>query len=336
VVVQSENNFLPSHKTIGIDEKALESSSPVFLRFATLGLWAFDPKTPTTCPSEIQQISGKQVSCIGFMYPLEAGTKLKTFCLLRTTQTCCYGPRPQYSQYLLVEMKEPVKFERLKPVVVDGKFFVDPQPSQGFIYRMEGKSVVPIVEDEPDMDPAEAARKANLPLFDFAWLAEMGREKSDSVPSRLQALDGKLVLFAGYYLNRIEGSSPQLLVGCEWWDGATRGKRPDIYNAVLAFPKDASEMPPLWKDRGIVSGVLHVENASDWSKSGIVSIRGATFGISGIQPAERAKPILLPMYEVLLAGVFLCLVFVTGRWTRDDVSSADSTANHNTDAGALP
>jgi hypothetical protein len=234
-------------------------------------------------------------------------------------------------------MKEPVKFERLKPVVVYGKFFVDPQPSQGFIYRVGGKSVVPIVEDEPDMDPAEAARKANLPLFDFALLAEMGKQKSDAVSSGLQALDGKPVLLAGYYLNRIEGPSPQILVGCEWWDGTTRGERPDIYNALLAFPKDASQMPPLWKDRGIVSGILHVEkNAADWPKSGIVSLREATLGVSGIQSAERAKPRLPTIYEALLAGVFLCLVFLTGRWTRDDVSIADSTTNRNTDTGVVP
>ena len=336
VVVRSENNFLPSHKTIGIDEKASDNTGSVFLRFATLGLWDFDPKTLSLCPAEIQRISDRDVSCIGFMYPLEAGTKLKSFCLLRTTQTCCYGPRPQYNQYLLVEMKEPAKFERLKPVVVQGKFFVDPQPSQGFIYRMEGKSVVPIVEDEPDVNPADAARKANLPLFDFAPLAEMGKQNSDTVPGQLQALDDKQVLVAGYFLNRVEGASPRILVGCEWWDGATRGKRPTIYNAVMVFPKDVSQMPPLWKDRGIVSGVLHVEkDAVNWPKSGIASLREATLDVFGSQPAVQPKPVLSPLYEVLLASVFLCVVFLAGRGTRDNISSTDTTANNRTDTGVV-
>ena len=75
---------------------------------------------PDACPKAIQALSGHTVSCIGFMYPLEAGSKIKEFCLLRSTQTCCYGPRPQFNQYLLVECRKPVSFERFAPIIVQG------------------------------------------------------------------------------------------------------------------------------------------------------------------------------------------------------------------------
>src|SRR5437762_8336020 len=124
------------------------------------------------------------------MYPLEAGERVKSFCLLRSTQTCCYGPRPQYNQYLLVESSTPVSFVRLAPVLVHGKFFVDPNPNDGYIYRMEADSVRPAEPETPDVDPVMAAQRAHLPLFDYAPLAG-ARTK---LPPSLTDLDGKTVV----------------------------------------------------------------------------------------------------------------------------------------------
>src|SRR5439155_2673977 len=112
------------HNSIGIDETTLNGSGPEkFLHFSTLGQWDFKRDAQTPCPAPIRALSGQRFSSVGFMYPLETGERVKTFCPLRSTQTCCYGPRPQYNQYLLVETKEPVSFERLAPVLVHGAFF---------------------------------------------------------------------------------------------------------------------------------------------------------------------------------------------------------------------
>ncbi len=133
---------ITGHNTIGIDEGALGSgSSEHFLHFATLGDWNYTIDSRPSCPKPIQSLSGGHFDCVGFMYPLQTGDKIKDFCLLRSTQTCCYGPRPQFNRYLLVEMKEPVKFQRLTPVMISGKFFVEPKPDDGYIYRMEGDSL---------------------------------------------------------------------------------------------------------------------------------------------------------------------------------------------------
>ena len=126
------------HEIIGIQEETLPAHEDL-LRFSDLAEWT-DPNS-TPCPEKIMRSSGKMSTVVGFMYPLQSGSKLKTFCLLRSTQTCCYGARPQFNQYLLVEMKAPVLFERLKPVMVKGIFVVEPKIEEGYVYRMEGQAV---------------------------------------------------------------------------------------------------------------------------------------------------------------------------------------------------
>ncbi len=310
VTVTAEENRLAGHTTIGIDEKLLKDDKSSFLRFALLGEWGYDSKTPTVCPAQVQKLSGKGASCIGFMYPLEPGTMIKSFCLLRTTQTCCYGPRPQYNQYLLVEMKQPVKFERMKPVIVQGTFFVDPQPSQGYVYRMEGNSIVPVSDEGPDANPADESKKRGLPLFDFTCLSGIEGSKTREIPSELLLQDSKTVIVAGYFSNRMDGANPQVLVGSKYWDGASKGALPNVYNTVITHFKDAGQMPPLWKEKGIVKGILKVErNPELWRQNGIVSLQDAErLTGAGFNIGLNRGPILGIWEEALLVIGFLYVV----------------------------
>jgi hypothetical protein len=213
-----------------------------------------------------------------------------------------------------VELKEPVKFERLVPVIVRGKFYPEAHPEQGFIYRMEGELVTPIGGDEPEADPAEVARKAALPLFDFGMLATVETETTRAVSPALRALDGKRAVVAGYILNRVEASPPRILVGKEWWDGVSQGKPPTIYTAVMVFPADASHVPPVWKDKGVFSGVLHVEtDTARWPEAGIVSLRDARRCSSDARLSAQAGPLLRPAYEVLMLGALLGLALIGRR-----------------------
>ncbi|MEM4298293.1 MAG: DUF3299 domain-containing protein, partial [Nitrososphaerota archaeon] len=116
------------------------------LTFSTLMTWQYEPKSNSSPPETIKRLDGHKVRVIGFMYPLQEGASIQYFCLLRTTQTCCYGPRPQYNQYIFVEMAKPTTFYRLDPVSCVGKFKVDPNPEEGFIYRMEGERCEAVVE----------------------------------------------------------------------------------------------------------------------------------------------------------------------------------------------
>lgn len=301
VFVRKEDS-LAGHNSIGIAENKLpDGTDQPFLRFATLGDWDFDSQAPTTpCPDSVESLSGKDTTMVGFMYPLEAGEKLKTFCLLRSTQTCCYGPKPQYNQYVLVEMPQAVKFERLMPVIVEGKFIVDPKPEEGYIYRMEATAVRPAAAEDPEVDGKEAAQKAHLPLFDFALLEDM-RPASDqaaasSSPAQLSQLDGQQVVVEGYFLSETKETPPRIRVGKEWWDGVSKGVPPNLYNAVMVTPKNQEEVPSRWKQKVVFTGVLHVTPDRDaWKTRGIVSIEEAVKGVPG-QGGSRV---------VLAGGAFL-------------------------------
>lgn len=128
------------HTTIGIDEKTLDingyEKTPV--TFRQLGAWEFSPGCPAPLPEDLEKADKKIIQITGFMYPLQEGTDISFFCLMRSTQTCCYGPRPEYNQYILVEMNRPVKFYRTDPVSCTGRFHVEPNIDEGYIYRMEG------------------------------------------------------------------------------------------------------------------------------------------------------------------------------------------------------
>jgi hypothetical protein len=130
------------HKTIGIDESSLgeDAGKEMPLTFASLMKWEYDAKKNSSPPESVKTLDGRKIRIIGFMYPLQEGANIQKFSLLRSTQTCCYGPKPQYNQYIFVEMVKPTQFRRLDAVSCVGIFRIDPSPDEGFIYRMEGIS----------------------------------------------------------------------------------------------------------------------------------------------------------------------------------------------------
>jgi len=314
VVVKAEGGQM-GHSTIGVDEKSIiHKSGKTFLRFSTLGTWDFDPEKKNPCPESIKKLSGQSVTCIGFMYPLEAGSNIKLFALLRTTQTCCYGPRPQYNQYLFAEMKEPVKFERMRPVVVEGLFFVDPRPDEGYIYRLAATTANAIKDDVPDVNGAEAAVKAGFKLFDFTLLEKIKNRKDENnrieIPPVLRKLENSMIVVEGFLVGSTEDIPPKQIIGKYWWDGVMQGTPPDLYNAVMVFPKDESQIPPAWKQKVVFTGTLNItEDKNLYADNGIISIRDAVRGVPGQNTTGElydAGPFLTVWHE----AVILCLFFV--------------------------
>jgi hypothetical protein len=129
------------HSTIGIDESTVshEGLMELPLTFSELMTWDYSVDNHAPPPHEVKELNGRKVRLVGFMYPLQDGSDIQYFCLMRSTQTCCYGPRPQYNQYVFVEMDKPTAFYRLDPVSCVGNLYVEPTPEEGFIYRMEGQ-----------------------------------------------------------------------------------------------------------------------------------------------------------------------------------------------------
>ena len=134
-------------------EKAAESGLPARdksgggkarrIAFDDLGAWEYDPDRETPIPDTVRDLDGRKIELTGFMFPLEYGDGIRSFCLLRTSQTCCFLDLPWYNQYVLVEMENPVQPVSGRPVTVVGAFHVDPRPEEGYIYWMNGDYLAP-------------------------------------------------------------------------------------------------------------------------------------------------------------------------------------------------
>jgi parvulin-like peptidyl-prolyl isomerase len=305
VVVSREGSYL-GHDTIGINEASLPvSDGSFFLRFSLLEKWNYQRDKGTDCPDSIKELDGKKVSCAGFMYPLEAGSEIKTFCLLRSTQTCCYGPRPQYNQYLLVESPKPIRFERLAPIIVEGRFFVDPKPDEGYIYRMEAASISKESGGDIVVDAVEAARKAGYPLFDFSEMKNLEKDKGKTIPPALLELDKKTVVIEGFVAGRAD-KSPRSIVLSSVLPGSAP---PTAFNAVMVFPDSFDEMPPVWKEKEVFTGILTInQDPAQFSQKGIISLNKAVRGVknpNGFRFLNSNGPIIPISDELVILGLVL-------------------------------
>jgi hypothetical protein len=295
------------HNSITIDEQSLGNRG--FLHFNTLESWAYSKDTPTACPEPVMQANGRQVKLMGFMYPLQPAGTLTVFCLLRSTQTCCYGPRPQYNQYVLVEMPQAVQFERLAPVVVEGRFFVDPKPDDGYIYRMEGSSVRLAVPNDRPVSATEFATQNNLPIFDVALLEKIktASDKEGDVAALASESDGRQMVVQGFLVGKTQDAPPKIMIGKYAWDGKGKGTPPSLYNTVLVSLKGPSETPPIWWQDAVFKGTIHVtREPAERSKKGIISLQDA---VLAVPPASQqgvlvdTGPVMPVLYEfMILAG----------------------------------
>jgi hypothetical protein len=277
------------------------------------------------------EANGRKVKLTGFMFPLQDAGNLTIFALLRSTQTCCYGPRPQYNQYVFVEMAQPVKFERLAPVVVEGRFFVDPKPDQGYIYRMEGESVRHAFPDDQPASAADFARRNNLPVFDFGPLeaAKTAADREGAIARLAADVDRKQMVLQGYIIGRTGELPPKIIAGRYAWDGTAKGAAPSIYNAVLVSPRSVGDVPPVWWQEAVFKGTIHVtKDPSERAENGIVGLQDAVLAVSRSSQAGGsldAGPIVPTRYELIFLAA--CAIGIgIGLWSRrgNSVTSSGS------------
>jgi len=306
VVLRSETGP-GGHATIGVAES---SSSTGGLSFALLGKWAFHPSGSVPCPPIIQAHDGKAATLVGFMYPLGQGDRIKAFCLLRNTQTCCFGPRPQFNQYVFVECSEPVAFERRRPVQVSGRFVVDPQPTQGYIYRFEGASVAAVGGFDEPVDARVYAEANHLTLWDWSTLGALAAADPDhpALPAGLTGLDGHTVVVEGYIHQRDPGPPAVITVGLHPPPGRPDGHVPTLFDAMSVMPAPGTALPQDWEDRGVWQGILHItSDPKGWDENGIVHVDQATVCAHLPDAGSRstALAILIATFQVILFGGFL-------------------------------
>ena len=280
------------HTTIALREDATGDA----LTFARLGTWDYQPGS--TAPAEVARLDGTSATITGFMYPLAAGERLSTFCLLRSTQTCCFGPRPQFTQYLLVETTAPVALERFAPVTVSGVFRLDPQPAQGYIYRLEQATVVATAPQGPDPDAWAASHgqtRWRWPLLDQPALVA----EPPTLPTDLAAVDGQPAVVDGFIHHR----GPEGLLVAAQPPGT--GPAPGLRQALSVHL--AKDLPIPEGPSGAWQGTLRVtRDPQAWPDVGVVRLEDAR----PLPPrllVEDDRWLLPPSVEILLVLAVLAL-----------------------------
>ena len=278
------------HTTIALRESTEDSA----LTFARLGAWDFKPGRPA--PADLQGLNGQMVTITGFMYPLGPGDQLSTFCLLRSTQTCCYGPRPQFTQYLLVETTAPVALERLAPVTVHGRFQLDPQPAQGYVYRLEAATVS--AHATHPVDPEIWARDHGRDRWRWAILDQPGLVAEPPVlPPDLAALEGRRMVVDGAVHHRQETT---LLVAAT---APGQGPVPGLRQALtihLAEGQTPTEAP-----FGAWEGLLRITaDPGQWPDLGVVRLEDARPLPTQIAAMDDRR-LIPPEVEILLVVILI-------------------------------
>lgn len=270
------------HVSVAIDETSLADQD--LTSFSTLAHWNFEPENPSTPPEPIACLHNKKIAVIGFMFPLTEGEEIKAFCLMATTQTCCYGPRPQYNQFILVETKKPVPFERLKPVKVVGSFFAEPNYQDGYIYRMEADKVIPAQSrllEAPLNEIASVTRLSwNLialqqPFKPAQSMAEM--LENIRLSPELQNLENSEVSVDGYFIGggTTTAGEKLFLIGSDSWDGCCMGVPPHLFNSITIKPASGVEEPPLWMGKVAFKGKAVVNRKEQWQERSLITLEEA-------------------------------------------------------------
>lgn len=269
------------HTSIGIVADPEDKGKAAF-SFALLKTWEFSPQPPVLPPPpSIQEWNGKTVELTGFMFPLQDGDAVTAFLLMSSTQTCCFGPRPSFNQFLLAETAQPVPFVRFKPVTVKGTFFIEPRPDDGYIYRIEARDVVPIPDPVISRPLASSLTVPLLPWPDLTQLANQAGEKSlDQIapPASWSERVGQQVLCRGNLVGpETDRQQGVLTIGAFAWDGCCTGAPPDPFNSLKVIVASGSTIPAPWEKSGEVKGLLTLNPPSRRTTDGFFTLSEAEF-----------------------------------------------------------
>ncbi|MDA3959741.1 MAG: DUF3299 domain-containing protein [Planctomycetota bacterium] len=277
------------------------------LHFSSLSAWAFDPALAPTqqieAPPALAALSGHEVQVMGFMYPLQQGAAIEHFMLMQSTQTCCYGPAPEYNRYVLVTMDgTAVPYDPQQPVIIHGRFHIDPQPDDGYIYRLEGARFETVLQDdsnEGERDPSQT----EVPLIDLAILT--GLKEGASIPPAIAALHDTEASVRGF--NMLSASQKRrVVIGRDWFDGCCQGTPPSIDNSVVVRLGRGQAPPQPWEGRCAYTGKISVPGIASGTLTGPITlnaaVRGWTSDPNQTPQAKRRRLLLWTDIAVALLG----------------------------------
>lgn len=95
----------------------------------------------TSFTTALEEIDGKEVKLVGFLYPLEAGESHRYFLLSAFPPSCPFCLPGGVTDLVEVKAAEPVPFT-YDPLVVSGRFALLRDDPSGLLYRLEGAKLV--------------------------------------------------------------------------------------------------------------------------------------------------------------------------------------------------
>lgn len=117
------------------------------LRFESLTAWKYT-KGLDGMPPEVRALAGRKVSMVGFMLPIDEVKDIRSFLLVQSLWSCCYGTPPDVHGIVRVEMPKdrPIGYS-FEPLLVTGTLRVQATLEDGYvvdIFQLRADTAVPL------------------------------------------------------------------------------------------------------------------------------------------------------------------------------------------------
>ena len=105
-VIRNANKMLIAEKRLGAIMKRLKvKGNAMVLPFDKLDSWIYEDGFEGM-PKELEKLNGKRVVMAGFMFPIYEVENIKTFYLVKSLWSCCYGQPPDINGLVRVTVKK--------------------------------------------------------------------------------------------------------------------------------------------------------------------------------------------------------------------------------------
>lgn len=136
-----------------LQRRLAASEEPYLIDMHDLGGWDFDERKKQPIPEYILALDGKMVTMRGFMMPDIDFEHIRTFHLVRSLYSCCFGAPPQLNEILRVKLRDEDGMDyTYQTVEVTGRLQIVFEMEDGLVedlYRMEDATYRLLEFDDP-------------------------------------------------------------------------------------------------------------------------------------------------------------------------------------------
>lgn len=149
--IRGARAMLETEKRLGeILKKMKVAESVVYLRFDDIDAWPYEDGFKGM-PKHIKKWDGKRVAMAGFMLPIDEVENIKTFYLVKSLWSCCYGIPPDVNGLVKINVKAKKGCAyQYDPILIVGTFRLKKVMDEDYcvcIYQMDD-AVVKLIDLE--------------------------------------------------------------------------------------------------------------------------------------------------------------------------------------------